>query len=237
MLGSVKLTGPNGRNAWTIWQGATPLGVFFPLVELEAAGTPRIRPDTARITAVARNARRTIVDMILSRAGQDGSGGGTSSTNTAELFESGWRFVIPSKGSWMACSCLWIRNTSSKPWKLLGIHHCVLPASDAQRVASTSLLEGMPNYYRSGAAWVNSAANNGVGCWFADEKAFRCLFWKDSQGILHSELRQVLRKTLKPGEKMEVKGPPSFVFPMLHASLTSFSDVVAEIEKTALTGK
>jgi len=73
-----------------------------------------------------------------------------------------------------------------------------------------------------------------VGCWFAEEGAYQCSFWKDPQGGFHPDLRQVLDVPLAPGQRHEVNGPLAFFFPLKGASVSALGTAVQTIEHAVL---
>ena len=218
-----------------------------------------VAPDMARVTGLARNERMTVVDMTLS-----GTAGGrperapersyqsrplaltrVDEKNEASEaqddkprdFETGWRFVVPREGGWFACYCRWVKNTGRKPWRLEEMFYYTLPALGGSSVDDESLLQEVPNYYCTGGAWVDRAANVGVGCWYTHDAAFHCKYWKDDAGNFHPDLRYRVDRLLEPGDRVEVDIPPVFIFPLEEASVAAFGRAVGRLAKTVLVDK
>ena len=112
--------------------------------------------------------------------------------------------------------------------------HYLLPNLGGDPANDEPLEGGVPNYYLSGAAWVDAAANVGAGCWYADESAFTCYYWKEPQGAFHADLRHTVDKELRPGERLAVNGPPAFFFGVEGASRAAFGQTIARVSAAAL---
>jgi hypothetical protein len=238
--GALRLEGPVGGHAWRLWRGETLLGDWFPLMHQETGQSLWVASDTARIIGMRQDARVTVVDMELSRSEpgkaitriEEKSGRADAQTDAPRRFSSGWRFRVPrDAGAWFAAQCLWVENTDTEPWKLAEVFQYLVPALGGDPAGDEPLVGKAPNYYRRGAAWVDAGAGVGVGCWYIDEDAFQCSYWKDPGGGFHADLHETVDAELKPRQQVRLKGHLAFVFPLEDISTAGFGKAIARLEE------
>ena len=229
--GTLNLEGPVDDHAWRLKHGDTLLGHFHAMMHQVTSQSLWVPSDHARITALRENDRVIAVEMELSR-GRPGevitrveqkTGRPDKQEEQPRRYRSGWRFWIPKDGgAWMASQCLWVENADDTPWTLEDVFHYVFPAVGGASAGDEPLLSGVPNYYRRGAAWVDKEAQAGIGCWYADEDAFACNFWRDPGGGFHSDMRENVGVALDPGQRRPLPGRLAFFFPLADISPAGF---------------
>jgi hypothetical protein len=238
----LKLEGPVSGSAWRLSRGETLLGDFHAMLHQETAQPLWVPSDTAIITAVHEGDRVTVVDMELSRVAkgeaitrvEEKSGKPDPQSDRPRRFRTGWRFWIPRDAGWIGTQCLWVENTDDTPWRLAEIFYYLQPKLGGDPAKVEPLVGKVPNYYRRGAAWIDAAAGIGVGCWYANEDAFQCYYWKDPGGYLHSDLRQKVEATLDPGQRLPLDAAMAFFYPLDDISLAGFGKAVGALENEVL---
>lgn len=151
-------------------------------------------------------------------------------TFTSESWTAEWRFHVPNSGEWIASQCLSVTNTGDATWELGEAFHYLLPEIAGVAADDVPLANDVPNYYRSGGAWVDEAAGIGLACWFRDGDVFECRFWKNEQGGFHADLRQKADVVLAPGEMWTPESnEPAFIFPISPPTREGFGKAIAEM--------
>jgi hypothetical protein len=230
LLGAYSVKISPSTNSLRIYRGDSEIGTFFPLVHQGI--TAWTSPDSVKDISISRESKRVVIDAVFVRGHRDGVPASPQETDSG-AFETGWRFVIPADGAWVACFCLWAKNADSKPWALTDMYYYALPRAGAPNESIELIIKGASNYYRGGAAWFDSSVNFGLGFWNIEDESFSCLFWKGPNGGLHPDLRMLVDKTLQPGDRIEFSAPPVFLFPFDKPTPAHFSEVVASIEASA----
>lgn len=242
--GQLTIEGPVNGHAWRLKLGDKNLGDFFAVAQQLVAQNQWVSSNSTRITKNVEDEHVTVVEMELSFIG-DGS---VLTENSPRPYTTGWRFWIPRDGNeWLASQCLWIQNdadetmfpsspekrdsagcngdseeTSPAAWRLVSLYHYFLPAIGGNSASDEPLQAGVPNYYRSGAAWVDKTEGLGIGCWYPDDTAFSAYYWKDPGGGFHPDLSQEVKVLLKPHCRHTLNGAIAFFFPLRDLSLTGF---------------
>ncbi|MBN2311529.1 MAG: hypothetical protein JXR94_21305 [Candidatus Hydrogenedentes bacterium] len=237
--GALHLEGPVDGEAWRLTRGEMALGDWHPLIHQDMGQHLWVASDTGRITAVRENDTVIVVDMELARTGpgaavtEVAAEGGAPAPQRREprRFRSAWRFWVPkADGAWFASQCLWVENTDTTAWRLEDIFHYLAPSIGGSREGDEPLTADVPNYYLRGSAWIDEAAGAGAGCWYADEKSFRCHYWTDEGGGYHSDLSEPCGVTLEPGARYEGPGALAFFFPIEAATPAAFRDATGAVK-------
>jgi len=224
--GRLRVEGPVNGHAWRLSLDGRDLGEFFMLAHEKLPADHWVASTQATITDVHTGSTVTVVDMELAIP----TGG-----SSVQTYSSGWRFWIPQDGQeWVASQCLWVENTDSSSWTLENVFHYLAPGIDGDP-AGDEPLSLVPNYYRAGGAWMDSAAGLGVAAWVPNGEAFRGGFWKDEGGGLHSDLYQPAGVVLSPGERFMPSPDLAFFFALEDLTLSAFGQTASLIE-TELAG-
>jgi len=233
--GSLRLDGPTDEgHAWRLHRRGRLLAHLYPLLHQVTSESRWVPSNTARIVDLRRGDRTTVIDMELAHV-VDRSQPVQAPEERPRAFRSLWRFHVPRDDSgWMATRCLWVENTDDGPWRLKEVFHYVDPRIGGAPDADVPLLADIPNYFRHGAAWVDTDAGLGVGCWYADDDAFGCRYWLDPAGGHHADLRQPVDVTLQPGQRHEMEPQPAFVFSIEDTSLAGFARALDALAKAVL---
>ncbi|MBI4559752.1 MAG: hypothetical protein HY706_19350 [Candidatus Hydrogenedentes bacterium] len=221
--GELTLRGPVDGHAWELRYRNVPLARFDALMHEQSPTSIWQASQSAHVTEVRSNSKVTAVTMELDYAPV------AAGEPAAHAYCSGWRFWIPHREGFFASQCLWVENRSRDSWKLAEVFHYLTPTIGGNNTDDEPMAGEVPNYYRRGSAWVDKGLGLGLGCWYSDEAAFACYFWKDANGWFHSDLRHSVNKTLKPGEQLTVNGPLAFFFPIQGISREDFAKAVGDI--------
>lgn len=228
--GPLHMEGPESGTAWRLSLDSVRLGDLMPMLHQEKDGHSWwTRIDTSHITAVRENARVVMVDMEVGYLAP------ATGTTVPCRYRAGWRYWIPrDESGWLASQCLWVENADTVAWKLVEVFHYLLPCIGGDPLNDEPLTNGVANYYLAGSAWTDPAANTGVGCWYADERAFASNYWKDPQGGFHADLRHGVDKELRPGQRLTINGPHAFFFGFENGTREAFGEAVARMGEVAL---
>ena len=238
--GELTLDGPFPDATWRLSARGRPLGTFRPRLHQETppANDRWATPDQAAVTAYRENRHGRAIDVTFSRVVAPSD----DSDHSPRPFRSGWRFWLPKSGStWIASQCLWVENTDTAPWLLMGIAHVLTPEIGGDPKNDEPLWPSVPDYYRRGSAWTDFEAERGIGCWFCSDKDFKCRFWKDEDGVFHADLESwprgsadalfTMDHVILPGDRLDIHGPKAFFFPMDGTRQADFDSAVARLKR------
>ncbi len=106
-----------------------------------------------------------------------------------------------------ACGC---ENTDSRPWTLAGLFQYTGPSIGGSPDGDGPAQINVPNFYLPVAAWEDAKAGLGQGVVSLGDALF-VSYWKDKDGF-HSDCRQAVNVSLKPGERYTDSGPVAVIF-------------------------
>jgi len=222
-VGTLTLAGPKDGDAWAISRDGTALGRFRAMMHQESQESRWTTSDTAMVTGAYENDAVTVVEMRLDRSD-------TRADPATRRFRSAWRFWLPKNGaSWLATQCLWVENADETPWRLAEVYHYLHPEIGGDAANDEPLTHNVPNYYRRGAAWVDTQLGRGIGCWYPCADALECNYWKGPAGDIHADLRQKAGRELAPGARVDITDARAFFFPLDEISLKGFGNAVEQV--------
>lgn len=233
--GDLALEGPAGREAWKLSYKGQGLGAFHALLHQRQGDSRWVGSDSARIAASHQNEKVTVVDMELSfGAGEKATD--PAAANAPRHFRTAWRFWVPrTGGAWLASQCLQAENIDGTAWMLDSVFHYIAPNIAGSQEGDRPFGPDVPNYYRysHGAAYYDDAAKLGLACWYTEEDAFTCRFWKDAGGF-HSDLFEPVNADLAPGARIELPGALAFFFPLDDIPAAALGQVAAPVIREVL---
>jgi hypothetical protein len=182
-----------------------------------------VRPNRLKIAAVWDTADAQVIDLMLSYGNSDkpiaqvdeATGQAAKPQARPHRYQAGWRLRVlkrPVKTPFLTSRCLWVENTDTEPWHLVDVFHWIAPAIGGNREADTPDGPDVPNYYMAARGWVDQGAGIGLGVTYPPGSGYRCHYWRNKGGGIHSDLYFPVNERLKPGDHYEPTARPVFVF-------------------------
>ncbi len=130
---------------------------------------------------------------------------------------------------------LWFENSDQSAWPSRMSYLFLMPAIGGSREGDKPLYApDMHFYYVTGAAWIDSTTQAGIGCWYKQQADVECTFWIDRLGRYRSDMRYPTFALLQPGQGWHEPGPIAFFFPLHGISRSAYEQAVRRLESQVL---
>lgn len=243
-IGNLHLQGPVDGHAWRLYEGNTRLGDLVAYIEQDVGNWIWAPTDSCRILSVRQDRRATVVEMEMISRGQgplitrltvDPSRPPADQVKPGH-YRGVWRFVIPREtGEWISMQCLWFENTDQTAWTSKMSYLFLIPAVGGNSDHDQPLYApDLHFYYVTGAAWVDSTAGTGVGCWFKQQPDVECTYWIDRLGRFRSDMRNPALALLQPGQRYSEPGAIAFFFPLHGLTRTAYEAATDRLQAQVL---
>jgi hypothetical protein len=176
----------------------TKVGSFSALLwQADNAGNHWDRDSAAEMVAAAQGLRRVVADFVTTGAGDDLG------------YRAAYRVTAWKGEPWFSSRCLWIENTTSKPWTLTAYYPYAQSAFGADGIVGGP---DVPNYYLPFAVWTDPKLDVSYGALSPRLGELDTNFWKDERGGEHADFSRRVEVTLQPAQRFDAPQPEGIIF-------------------------
>jgi len=199
------------------------LGLFVPVIWQDVGQGMWPKPDSAKILGASNGHVRLAFDIefeLKAASGQkvitevDKAGKFAEAARRPGAFKTCYRFYVYHGQPWFGARFLWLENTDTREWGFQGYFHYALSNLGGDARDDEVGGPGVPMYYAGDRAvsWFDAKAKLHYGIIQGRPGNFDMVFWKDPSGAQHADVRRVVKKRLKPGERYAEPQPTAYVF-------------------------